>query len=105
MAGPPGPSLVTGAVLSDTATFYAMQTSAPSTYQHLIPYISALQISGPVTTVPLPHVVHSIHAGWVRKQAKPSPTLPLDICVDRAAYSELRLPAPTTSLRARKLRS
>ena len=73
-----------------------MQTSAPSTYQHLIPYISALENAGPVTTVLLPHAVHSIHAGWVRKQAKPSPILPLVICVDRVAYSELHLPAPAT---------
>ena len=102
---PPSHSPLTGAVLSDSARFYAMQTSAPSTYQHLVPYISALGTAGPVTTIPLPHVVHSIHDGWRRKQAKPSPTLPLDICVDRAAYSELRIPAPTTSLRSRKLRS
>ena len=59
-----------------------MQTSAPSTYHHLVPYISALGTAGPVTTIPLPHVVHSIHTGWMRKQAKPSPTLPLDICVE-----------------------
>ena len=104
-AGPPGHSPVTGAVLSDSARFYAMQASAPSTYHHLVPYISALGTAGPVTTIPLPHVVHSIHTGWMRKQAKPSPTLPLDICVDRAAYSELCIPAPTTSLRSRKLRS
>ena len=47
VASPPGHSPPTGAVLSDSARFYAMQTSAPSTYHHLVPYISALGTAGP----------------------------------------------------------
>ena len=93
VTAPPDQGPVTGAVLSDTAMFYAMQTTAPSTQADLVPYVAALKSEGPVTTIPLPHVVHSIHAGWMQSKAQASPTLPLEIKIDRAAYADLKLPA------------
>lgn len=87
--------------MSNTAGFYAMQTTAPSSSTDLMPYMATLKTEGPVTTIPLPHVVHSIHAGWLQTKAKPSPTLPLEIKEDKAAYSELHIPAPPTSPRGR----
>ena len=85
--------------------FYAMQTTAPSTKADLIPYVAALRSEGPVTTIPLPHVVHSIHTGWMQSKAQPSPTLPLEIKIDKAAYADLQLPVPTTSLRNSRIKS
>ena len=99
------PDSVTGAILSDTAVFYAMQTTTPSSHKDLIPYVAALKTEGPVTTIPLPHVVHSIHAGWLQTKAKSSPTLPLEIKVDKSAYSELGIPVPATSLRSARIKS
>ena len=82
-----------------------MQTTAPSNQADLIEYVAALRSEGPVTTIPLPHVVHSIHAGWMQSKAQSSPTLPLQIKIDRAAYTDLKLPAPTTSLRSNRIKS
>ena len=93
---------VTGALLTDTmasAGFYAMQTVAPTSSEQLSPYIAALRADGPVTTVPLPHLVHTVHAGWLVQAAQPSPNLLLDVKIDRSAYGSLCLPVPRTSLR------
>merc|ERR1719154_924806 len=84
---------VTGALMSGqkSAAFYAMQVSPPTCHEDLITYAAALRQDGPVTTIPLPHMVHSIHEGWLKAQAQPSPTHPLAIKVDREAYSTLNL--------------
>ena len=37
----------------------------PVKYEHLQPIIANLAMQGPVTTVPLPHLVHTKHAGWL----------------------------------------
>ena len=66
-----------------------MTSSPPSRYEQLRPVVAALNQTGPVTTVPLPHVVHSQHAGWLARPAQPSHTVPLDIKIDRAAYTSL----------------
>ena len=92
------PDSVTGALITSGA-FYAMQSVPPSRHDHLHPYIAALCQEGPVTTIPLPHLVHSQHKGWATQAALPSPTIPLEIKIDRAAYSSLRLPVPRLSLK------
>ena len=51
---------VTGGLVT-SAAFYAMQTEPPVKYNQLYPYIAALKQEGPVTTIPLPHLVHSRH--------------------------------------------
>ena len=71
----------------------------PVHYKHLQPIIANLAKQGPVTTVPLPHLVHTKHAGWLAQLAMPSPTLHLSAKIDRAAYADLRLPIPKPSLR------
>ena len=83
-----------------SAGFYALQTVPPTKSEHLQPYVAALSADGPVTTIPLPHIVHTAHAGWVTQAAQPSPTLLLSVKVDRADYSSLRLPLPRSSLKA-----
>ena len=90
---------------SSTAQFYAMQTTAPSNCADLTLYLAALKAEDPVFTIPLPHVVHTIHSGWLQSRPMPSPTLPLQIKLDRAAYMDLQLPVPTSSLRTSKIKS
>ena len=64
-----------------------MQMVVPKEFTHLKPFIASISQHGPVTTVPLPHLVHSVHAGWQQQAAIPSSTVPVDIKVDRAAYA------------------
>ena len=94
---------VTGGLIA-SAAFYAMQTEVPSRYTQLQPFIAILQQAGPVTTVPLPHLVHSQHAGWLKQAAMPSPTVPVNIKVDRSAYADLRLPVPRTALKPTRIK-
>ena len=97
-----------GAITStshSSAAFYAMQTDLPTKSEHLQPYLAALSADGPVTTIPLPHFVHTVHAGWLARAAQPSPTLPLTVLLDRGAYSTLSLPMPTTSLKTPRVKS
>ena len=93
---------VTGA-LTVSAGFYAMQSTTPTRYEHLSPFIASLRHDGPVTTVPLPHLVHSVHSGWTSKPALPSPTIRLDVRIDCLAYTTLKIPIPRSSLRPVKV--
>ena len=97
----------TGALLSSetVCNFYSMQQTAPSRHTELSKYIAALQKTGPVTTVPLPHIVHDIHAGWIQRLPLQSPTIPVEVKVDRAAYASLKLPVPNSSLRPTRIRA
>ena len=49
---------------------------------------------GPITTIPIPHHVHDILSGWHATKPANSPTIPLQICLDRKAYTELSIPIP-----------
>ena len=89
---------VTGALMV-SANFYAMQTTIPTRHEQLYPFIASLSQDGPVTTVPLPHLVHSVNSGWTSQPAMPSPTVCLDVKLDCAAYTTLKLPIPRSSLR------
>ena len=91
---------VTGAMVSNvaSASFYAIQSEVPTNHTQLTSYAASLRADGPVTTIPLPHMVHSIHAGWLQTQAQPSPTHPLEIKIDRAAYSTFLSPSPLSDL-------
>ena len=95
---------VTGALIT-SHSFYAMVSEVPTNHSQLYSYAAALSSDGPVTTIPLPHMVHSVHHGWVRQDAQSSPTLLLHIKLDREAYSSLRLPVPRSCLRARHIKS
>ena len=100
-------NLVNGALMTSATAnaFYAMVTDVPTHHTHLQAYTAALGTEGPVTTIPLPHMVHSVHQGWLRQGAQPSPTLLLNIKLDREAYCILRIPVPRSSLRARHIKS
>ena len=98
---------VNGALITSPTSnsFYAMVTEVPTDHTHLYAYAAALSADGPVTTIPLPHMVHSVHHGWARQDAQSSPTLLLTIKLDREAYSNLRIRVPRSSLRARHIKS
>ena len=95
---------VTGGLIS-SANFYAMQTTCPTTFEQLRPFVGYLSQEGPVTTIPLPHLVHSQVTGWVSQPALPSPTVSVDIRIDKPAYTSLKIPVPKSSLRTTKARN
>ena len=83
--------------------FYACLSQPPNNHKQLKSYAAALKADGPVTTIPLPYFVHSIHEGWRKTQAQPSSIHPMEIKVDRAAYADLNIPGPCSSLRSRRI--
>ena len=87
-------SAITGHVAS-------IQTAPPSSHVLLSPLVAQLRETtvGPVTSIPLPHHVHSVAAGWTRSNPSPSPSLSVSVSLDRAAYGSLALAPP--SLRRR----
>ena len=92
---------VTGAIMEPTVSsgLYACLSQPPNNQS----YAAALKADGPVTTIPLPHFVHSIHEGLKKIQAQPSPIHPMEVKVDRAAYADLNIPGPCSSLRSRRI--
>ena len=70
----------------------------PATPADIPPIISYMRTAnGPVTTLPLPHHVHDIVAGWHPTRPKASPTITAHYSLDRAAYAELGLNLPRHS--------
>ena len=79
-----------------TGQFFAMLAEAPipTKAQDLSYLVQAVRQTGPATTLPLPHHVHSAVAGWQRRVPTNSPTHRVDIAVDKAAYAALKLSLP-----------
>jgi hypothetical protein len=80
-----------------TGQFFAMLAEAtlPTKAKDLTFLVQSVQQTGPATTLPLPHHVHTDHAGWLRQA--PTHTAPhteLTISVDKAAYAPLKLSVP-----------
>lgn len=50
---------------------------------------------GSIRTVKLPHVLHTIHDGWLQSPPKKSPMLSLDIKLHQKSYKELGLDVPS----------
>ena len=49
---------------------------------------------GPIRTVKLPHILHSIHDGWLQSPPKTSPMLSLNITLHSKSYTDLGLDVP-----------
>ena len=79
-----------------TGQFFAMlaETPIPTKAQDLTFLVQSVRQTGPATTLPLPHHVHTAHAGWLRRAPTHSPTHRVDISVDKAAYASLKLSLP-----------
>ena len=57
--------------------------------------LSYMQTSdGPLTTLPLPHHVHTEVSGWYASRPKDSPTIIATFSVDKKSYADLRLNPP-----------
>ena len=76
---------VTGGLTLDHSPAYFYAMSAPPTQaSQLSSYAATLANLGPVTTLPLPHFVHSVHAGWQKQRPQSSPTHPMTIKIDKS---------------------
>ena len=74
----------------------SLTTTPPTSHAHLAPLIANLRQStaGPITTIPLPHQIHSIADGWKKHKPASAPVLPVSVSLDKAAYGSLSLPPP-----------
>ena len=97
---PPPSSLPVPSPITPPATLaqdYETSTLIPNRFEDLQIILASLQSkshTGPINTIPLPHHVHDIIAGWHATRPAKSPSLPLQICLDRKAYSDLSVPVP-----------
>ena len=74
----------------------------PASLEDLLPIIANItrQDNTPsVTTIPLPHHVHSHIDGWLKTKPESSPTHLMDITLDRQAYAQLSVPIPNVDTR------
>ena len=82
------------------AAFMSLEANAdrnpnlPSTPMDLPPIISHMKLTGPVTTLPLPHYVHDRVKGWYQTRPRSSPSITAQFSLDKQSYSELGLNLP-----------
>ena len=90
--------------------FFAVKANAPHKPISTIPQLAAAvatltkQEGRALTTVQLPHSVHSVHSvadGWLRSRPENSPTHEVELSVDKSSYSDLGLSLPNIGLRNR----
>ena len=69
----------------------------PPNLDNLHPLVQSLraQSNSPVTTVPLPHMVHEEHAGWLQRRPRPSPRVFVNLSVHLPSYAALSLAPPS----------
>ena len=70
------------------------QQTLPSTPIEIPPILSHMRLSGPVTSLPLPHYVHDTVRGWHQTRPRNSPTITAKFSLDKQSYSELGLNLP-----------
>ena len=77
----------------------------PSRLAHLSPIVNKLRAAnnGPVTTVPLPHIVHDTLQGWYESRPRSSPTYNVEFSLHSKSYADLGLNLPIRS--SKKTRS
>ena len=82
------------------AAFMSLEANAnrnqilPTTPMDLPPIISHMKLTGPVTTLPLPHYVHDRVKGWHQTRPRNSPSISARFSLDKQSYSELGLNLP-----------
>ena len=73
--------------------------SLPSSTQDLLSILAQLvrTSSSPntVSTIPLPHHVHSHVEGWLQTKPSNSPSLSMEVTLDRQSYAQLSVPIPS----------
>ena len=68
----------------------------PNTPLQLATLVEDLRVAhlGPVKTVKLPHILHTVHDGWIKSGPRNNPSLNLTIKLHLASYKELGLDIP-----------
>ena len=69
----------------------------PTQPAHLAAMVQDMKESGSqsVKTIPLPHMLHHVHAGWVKSKPKQSPSVLVNIRLHIPSYKSLGLQTPT----------
>ena len=91
-------------------SFFAIQTATARDSQLHMPAVTSVQQLSAlarqmrsngdnISTIPLPHAIHSAVTGWTRSTPKASPTHPVTLKVHKASYKELNLALPIPNLR------
>ena len=80
---------------------YPLPQSIPTTPLHLAAMVQQMKAWGTsnVRTVPLPHMLHDLHHGWVKSRPLRNPDLSLTIKLHLSSYRQLGLAPPTFSRR------
>ena len=89
-------------------TFFSIRSSYDS--QHHMPAVTTVPQLAALTkqmrshgdhisTIPLPHAIHSAAHGWTLSKPRASPTHPVQLKVHKASYQDLQLALPLPNLR------
>ena len=86
-----------------TGFIASIEAAPPTSHSSIAPLLAHLRqaTTAPVTTFPLPHHVHTFTDGWKKCDPASSPTLPVSVSLDRAAYGSLSLPPPRLMQRSK----
>ena len=76
---------------------YPLPQFVPTTPAHLSALVQNMKDwgSNTVNTVPLPHMLHDIHRGWLKSNPSKTPNLSLTIKLHLPSYTQLGLTIPT----------
>ena len=90
-------------------TFFSIQQQvmpAITTVSQLSSVAKQIRSNGAnLSTIPLPHSIHSAVRGWMSSNPKSSPTHPVQLKVHKPSYKELNLPLPCHNPRNKPNRS
>ena len=80
----------------DVNGYLGALSTTPTKHSEIAPILAHIRraSSAPVTTLPLPHHVHSVAQGWQQSNPSSAPALSVSVALDRAAYGSLSLPPP-----------
>ena len=89
----PGPPYFTNILPTHTSD----PLCPPSSPMYLQAMVDAMNEAGvgQVRTLPLPHMLHDVHTGWIKSRPAGSPSLPLTIKLHAPSYRSLGLDLPT----------
>ena len=78
---------------------YPLPQPIPTSPLHIAALVQEMKTWGSksVRTVPLPHMLHDVHQGWVKSRPLRNPDTPLTIKLHLQSYRQLKLAPPTFS--------
>ena len=82
------------------ASYSQLYMPAVTSVQQLAALSSLMRSNGEhLSTIPLPHAIHSAVVGWTKGRPKASPTHQVTLKVHKASYTDLNLALPQSNLR------